>query len=118
MMDRLTDQLCAALTAHLRGGGAKPPEAGRQIWQAFGELSRARTYHAAGPNPITYSDIRAWCDLMRLPLEPPHVRAITAMDAAWLTDFHQTRQSAEGVKRLPQQSRQALTPAIFDMMTT
>jgi len=115
-MMNLGRQMCAALEAHLNGGRAMPPEAGRLLWDAFRALSRTRSYHSAGPNPISYAEIRAWCELMQVPLQPQHVEIIMAMDAAWIADFHNTRLMADGVKRLPQQSGHALTPALFDLV--
>ncbi|MCA0847189.1 hypothetical protein LCL92_07850 [Salipiger thiooxidans] len=47
-------------------------------------LSRARSCGAAGPNPISYPEIAAYAQLMRMPLEPHHVETLAAMDAVWM----------------------------------
>jgi len=80
---KLQEQLCGALERHLAGGKAAPPEAGVILWNAFDALSRARTWHGAGPNPIQFSEVAAWCRLMNMPLSPDHVRVIMAMDQVW-----------------------------------
>lgn len=115
--DRLSDQLCAALEAHLQTGARpRPPEAGMPLWQAFCALSRARTYHAAGANPISFEAIDAWARMMRLPLEPGHVRIIAAMDDTWLRHANARRAAPDGVKTLQQRSSQPLTPALLDIV--
>lgn len=49
-MDRLKKQLCAALKARNAGRKTSIPEAGLPLWNAFGALSRARSYNRHGPN--------------------------------------------------------------------
>ncbi|MBB1498459.1 hypothetical protein [Paracoccus sp. MC1862] len=113
-MDRLQNQLCAAVKAALAGGKVRPPEAGIELWKAFQRLSATRTYHPAGPNPIQPSEIAAWCQLMRMPLEPRHVEIILAMDGAWLDQAYARDRTPDGVKTLPPISQQPLTVALLD----
>lgn len=114
-LNRLKKQLCAAVMAALTGRKVRPPEAGLELWNAFQRLSATRTYHPAGPNPIQPSEIAAWCQLMRMPLEPRHVDIITAMDAAWLDQaYARDRAAPDGVKTLPPVSQVPLTAALFD----
>lgn len=87
-MNKLKKNLVTALRAHLGGGRARPPEAGILLWNIFDRLNRARSWHAHGPNPISYSEIEAYCRLGRQPLEPRHVDIIVAMDAAWIDHIH------------------------------
>ncbi|MDS9467950.1 hypothetical protein RGQ15_10270 [Paracoccus sp. MBLB3053] len=115
-MDRLKKQLCAAVKASLTGKKAYPPEAGRDLWNAFQGLSGTRTYNPAGPNPIQPSEIAAWCQLMRLPLEPRHVEILIAMDAAWLDHAYARTKAPDGVKVLPQISQMPITTALLDAM--
>ena len=113
-MDKLRKQLCAAVVASLAGGKIIPPEAGRDLWNAFQRLSRTRTYHAAGPNPIQPSEIRAWCELMRQPLEPRHVEIILAMDEAWLTRAYARAAAPDGARTLPPVSKHPISAALLD----
>lgn len=114
--NRLQNQLVAALQTTLRTG--KPvhlPEAGRLLWQIFGELSSTRTYHMAGPNPIAYSEIVAWQRLFDWKLERHHLDLILAMDRAFLEHASARREKApDGVKALPPSSGQAVNAAAFD----
>lgn len=81
--DRLRRQLVEALESHLRTGrSVVVPEAGRLLWAAFADLDAARGYGESGPQAITFAEIDAWWRLTRTPLEPHHVAALRAMDAA------------------------------------
>lgn len=103
----LTRQLVQAMREHVSSGNPpRIPEAGRPLWQAFAALSGSRAYGAAGPNPISYREILAWCQLMRMPLKPHHIEIIRAMDRAWLN----TEPCSKPV------SRSGLTPALFDVL--
>ncbi|WP_420023355.1 phage tail assembly chaperone [Cereibacter azotoformans] len=111
-MNRLKRQMCAALAGALAGGNPPVPEAGALLWRAFWQLSRCRTLHAAGPNPIGWAEMEAWCRLMRVPLEPQHVEIIAAMDDAWLDHAYASR----GARAAPVKSSQPLTPQIMDAL--
>lgn len=106
---RLKRQLAAA------AGATKPrvPEAGRLAWGWFVALGNARTYHAAGPNPIGLADIEAFARLHRLPIEPRHVELIQAMDDAWIekTLARTGKPSALTFKNAP-----PITAEIFDRL--
>lgn len=106
-MDLLARQLVAALRAHLAGGRPVPLEGSMVLWNAFGDLSATRTWHAAGPNPISFTEIEAYSRLMLLPLEPRHVATIRAMDAAWID--HRRGQTTDRPKPSGK-----ITPAAFD----
>jgi len=120
MSDRLKRLITAALRDHLDGHRRRPPEAGIILWNAFAQLSAARTWHAHGPNPIGYAEIEAWCRLMRVPLEPGHVQIIRAMDQVWLLDAQSQLADGKGHpdpaagKKLPRMSKKPLTAALFD----
>ncbi|HWL56415.1 MAG TPA: hypothetical protein VNQ78_07010 [Paracoccus sp. (in: a-proteobacteria)] len=113
-MKRLEKQLCATVKASQTGTLRPPPEAGRELWNVFQAISATRTYHPAGPNPIQPSEIRAWCDLMRLPLGPQHVGILLAMDAAWLDQAYARVRAPDGVKVLAPISAQPLSAALLD----
>ncbi|SFD16959.1 phage tail assembly chaperone [Salipiger profundus] len=115
-MKPLSKRLSAALMQHLEGGKPKAPEGSSILWNAFMALSRARTCGPMGPNPISYPEIAAWAQLMRMPLEPHHVEALAAMDAVWMKRAYRSDKSVpQGVKALPPRSEHALTPAMFDV---
>lgn len=56
------------------------------LWRWFVELSAARGSNGWGPNPISYLDIEAWSRLTRTIINPAEVRAIIALDQAFLTE--------------------------------
>uniref|UniRef100_A4WSA5 Uncharacterized protein n=1 Tax=Cereibacter sphaeroides (strain ATCC 17025 / ATH 2.4.3) TaxID=349102 RepID=A4WSA5_CERS5 len=112
----LANALCAALLEHLEGGPARPPEAGLVLWNAFIALSRARRYSGGGPDALAFSEIAAWCALMRTPLLPEHVEILTQMDAVWLAHaYNERRRAPDGVKALPPVSKHGLTAQLFDV---
>lgn len=115
MSDRLQRLLLAALRSQLDDGKARPPEGGIVLWNAFSALSRQRTWHGHGPNPIPVSEVEAFCRLMRLPLEPKHVGIILAMDRAWL-DHVMASMKTSTDKPGRHVSKQGLTPALMDAM--
>ncbi len=112
---RLQRLLCAALQAELAGDVVRLPEGSKILWRAFLDLSAARTCAAGGPDPIQYSEIAAWAHLMRVPLEPEHVRLLRKLDRIWLEKVYDKRNAPEGVEALPARSEHAITPAMFDI---
>lgn len=116
-MMRLERHLVAALKAHLAGGPPLVPEAGRLAWGWFLELSATRSWHASGPNPISFAEIDAWARLMRWPVEPRHVSLLRALDEAWLAHFYSKREKPPAdVKVLPTRSEHAITPGLLDAL--
>ncbi len=105
-MTRLTEQLCAALRAHLDGGRLRLPEAGAALWSAFCDLQRGRTWHENGPNPITWSDMAAWAQLTRRSLQPHHVETLRRMDEAFIDHVCRKRETPKS----------EITPAAFDAL--
>ena len=114
-MTRLQRLLCASLKAHLDGGRALPPEGSGILWRAFLALSRTRSTGANGPNAITFTEIEAWSRLTRTPLEPHHVETLMAMDEVWMAKVYARQNLPEGAKALPQRSKEAMTPTLFDL---
>ena len=117
-MKRLEQALCRALAAHLAGGAPRPPEAGVPLWNAFLALSGTRRHNGTGPEAITFGEIEAWCRLMRVPLQPRHVRIIVALDRVWLQHaFNEASTPVpDGVKTLPPVSAHPLTADLFDVV--
>jgi len=108
--DRLQRQLVAALRQHL-ATGQRPvlPEAGDLLWSMFCDLSMARGYTMAGPQPIAYSEILAWAQLHRWPLQAHHVAILRAMDDAWLSAGRQPKDKAA-----PRRPSGNVNPNLFD----
>ncbi len=60
------------------------PERADYLWQMFLDLHTGRSYSSNGPNPLSWSDIKAWADLLEVGLKDWEVRVIKALDSAWL----------------------------------
>lgn len=52
----------------------------RYLWRTFQSLHRARGSNGWGPNPISWSDMDAYCRLSGVALDPWEVEAIRAID--------------------------------------
>lgn len=118
-MNRFKRQILAALTSQLTGGKASPPEGAFVLWGAFYRLSRARTWHQHGPNPISYQEIEGFCQLNRLPLEPRHIEVLAAMDEVWIRHANETltrAKTGKGQQQTPAASKHPLTATLFDAM--
>lgn len=114
-MRRLQKALCATLEAVLEGKKPRLPDAGAEILDAFMALSRARTYHAHGPNPITWEAMAAWSQMMRRPLPPHHAAIVMALDDTWMQ--HLSRRMAGGSAAAPLVSNTPLSAGLFDALT-
>lgn len=109
--------------AALRGAmnGEAPLVSGPdRVWlDVFSRLSVARSHHGYGPNPISFSDIEAFCRLMRIPMQPHHVQLMLDLDAAWLECAYAKQQQAQampsGAKTAPIISKHGLTAQLFDL---
>ncbi len=62
----------------------EPPYAARYIWEWFWELHQGRGAGMSGPLPLSWAEIKAWCDLRGLRLENYETDAIRSMDMAFL----------------------------------
>lgn len=117
-MADLKKLLVAALVEQLKT--EKPvriPAGGNLLWMWFNELSRSRTMHSAGANPITFRDILAYVAVRRLELAQHHIDILLAMDGAYL-DHIRTAQARppEGAKVLPPVSKRSISAGLFDAM--
>ena len=119
-MSRLTDLLCAELRRQLQAKAQivpRIPAGGDLLFRWFLDLHQARTFHAAGPNPISHSEILAYARLMQWPIEPRHVAVLRAMDRTYLDCQFQTKSEApEGVRTLPPISTAPVTAGLIDAM--
>jgi len=112
----MTNNLTTArLTALASGAKGRVPEGMDPIWSAFQRLSRARTVGPIGPNPITFSDIHAWMQITRTPLSPAHIEIIEQKDQAYLERAYRRSNVTDGVQALPPVSKEAISPALFDL---
>lgn len=109
--EQLEKLLVAALRASMAGRATIVPEPGRLIWSWFVEISGTRTYHAAGPNPISHAEIEAWARLHRWPLQPHHVALLRTLDAAWLDCAFAAAKNPKAAKEKPSG---ALSAGAFD----
>lgn len=114
----ISKRLCDELSAHIQHG-TKPriPAGGQLLWTWFFDLSRRRTYHAAGPNPIGLAEIAAYRDLYRVPFDERHVAILCEMDEAYLNSIMKRGgPDADGTKRLPARLDVRMTGDLFDAM--
>ncbi len=116
-MRRLQKQICAALEGRMKGRKVPVPEAGGPLLDAFLALSRARSCGPVGPNPISWQDLAALSQVMRMPIEPRHAEIIMALDEVWLQEtYRDRRQPPESVKTLPPVSQHPISAALLDVM--
>lgn len=113
-MKRLEKTLCTALEALLAGKKARLPDAGGEILDTFLAFSRARSYHAHGPNPITWEALAAFTSMMRRPIPPHHAQIIMALDDVWMRDASRRIAGQAGAAAAPMVSSTPLSPALFD----
>ncbi len=63
---------------------SEPPGNLCYIWECFWDLHSGRGAGMSGPLPISWLDIKAWCDLHRRELDSFELGAIRGMDNAFL----------------------------------
>lgn len=56
----------------------------REIWNTFISLNQGRTSSGFGLNPITYTEIKSWCELYGVSLCPYEVGVIKRLDNIFL----------------------------------
>lgn len=66
---------------------ARIPDEARGLWESFFALSAARR-SGMSAQPLTYTDLDAWCRLTGTTLTPWELETLTIMDAAALTTAH------------------------------
>jgi len=54
------------------------------VWSAFVSLNSARTAGFSGPNPITYTELKAWKELTETPLKAWDIQAIKRLDQVFI----------------------------------
>lgn len=120
MMDRLKHQLVAAISAQHNGRRLNIPVAGILLWNLYQQIAASRTYHSAGPNPISFTEIEAFARLHRWPLRPHHIGILRAMDNAVLEDAYRKQKERMKGKEAFASHRyakaQPLTADAFDVV--
>ena len=56
----------------------------QQLWLWFLDLGAGRPVSEAGPRPIPYAEIDAWCRLNTVALAPWQLRALRLLDFTYL----------------------------------
>lgn len=114
-MTRLAAHLVQRLRRQLDDGRpVAMPAGGDLIWKWFVDLSAGRSYHAAGPNPISWADLAAYCSLTGTAMAQHHIDAIRALDAAFLDHAHSRPETSADA--LPAVSSRPMTGALFDAL--
>lgn len=112
----IADRLCEALRRHLACPGRPVvPAGGELLWRWFVDLSAARTWGMAGPDPISFDAIEAYRRLAQWPIEERHVRVLSALDAVFLEHFR--RDAGKGdpeIGAAPRVSSRPISAGLFD----
>lgn len=113
----MNDVLSDIIKRQVAGERVSIPEGGQLLWQWFCDLHGSRTWHANGPNPISYGEIAIYRQVSCWPMEERHIQSLRAMDEAWMTAFYtQHNKPEKSEKALPAASGRTMTPALFDAM--
>jgi len=56
------------------------------LWGWFCELAGGRQYSEVGPMALTYSEMKAWCELMKVTPTAWEVETIKEIDRAYITE--------------------------------
>lgn len=62
------------------------PDGAEDLWRIFWELGLGRASNGFGYNPISYLEIKAYCDLMAEELTPWQILVLKQMDRVFLTE--------------------------------
>jgi len=84
--------------------GPEMPTELSYLWGWFQELGAQRSSNGWGPNPISYSEIRAWAALSGTLIHASEVRVIVALDAIYRIAVSE---SAEKRRQFLEQQRAA-----------
>lgn len=58
------------------------------VWSAFVSINSSRSMGFSGPNPIQYSEIKAWSELNNIRLSSWQVEVIKSLDSTYIGVFH------------------------------
>lgn len=68
--------------------GPEFPASVLYVWSAFVALNSGRSMGFSGPNPISYSEIKAWLELTNTHLSPRDIEAIKLLDTCYVRTHH------------------------------
>lgn len=102
--EKMLERLSNRLKSQLQGKGTS--DADTPIWRVFLDLNETRPYGPYGPQPITFTEILAYCSLMKWPLESRHIAIIRKLDRIFLESTQEPSQPSEPLIEL--------APEIFD----
>ena len=54
------------------------------VWDWFWQIHKGRTYGMSGPNPLTWTDIESWRNILDIQINPLEVELIKEIDSAYL----------------------------------
>lgn len=117
-LDAFTRAMVAALIHSLdTDDPPRLPAGGDLLWSWFCDLASTRSMHMAGPNPIANTEIAAYCAMMRVPMRPPHVAILKAMDRAFLDHAARARPGEpDSAQKATAISTRPMTAALFDAL--
>ncbi|HEY4712822.1 MAG TPA: hypothetical protein VIH30_01050 [Aquirhabdus sp.] len=62
------------------------PESAAHVWHYFIQMNKKRGSNGFGANPLTFTEIRSWCELKKITLEQWELDAIDAIDEAYISE--------------------------------
>ena len=68
----------------------EPPFELRFHWRCFHELSSRRSYSGSGPQPIAYSELVAYQQVINVYFLPWELDLLIQLDNIWLEAYHNT----------------------------
>lgn len=78
------------------------PPGAELVWKHYCKLAAKRTAGFSSPNPITYSEVRAYIELTGVVLRSDEIEAIMLIDDAWrgaVADFRERQKAAKAEQR-------------------
>ena len=65
------------------------------VWHWFWVLSERRQRGMSGPQPLQWTEINAWREMMRVMVLPEEIDVLLMMDSAWLEAVGQFREEEQ-----------------------
>lgn len=72
------------------------PDEIEYVWDWFVELHEARTGNGFGPNPLSFTELAHWQALCDTRIQPWEVRAIRAIDNAYIASRRPSKPPVSG----------------------
>ena len=64
--------------------GPRLPDILSSLWTYFLSINQGRSAGFSGPNSLSYTDIKAWCELTGTPLDAREVQTIKLLDSVYI----------------------------------